>query len=70
MLAYAIVVMDYLVKSKGAEWKFYKKYEIYNSYNYPLVILDGEQRHVVSYLFSTLEESKGNYRSFKERTGL
>ncbi|MBB1287392.1 hypothetical protein HRH25_23655 [Flavisolibacter sp. BT320] len=70
VLAYAILVMDYLVRTKGAEWEIAKRYEIYNSYFDPIVILDDEWKDVVGNLFATLQEPKGNYRYFRESAGL
>jgi hypothetical protein len=70
MLAYSVLVMDFLVREKGAEWKFSKRYEIYNSYVYPYVELEGELKMVHSILSSTLSNPKGDYFSFAQRVGL
>ena len=70
MLAYSLIVMDYLVKKENARWEFIKRFEIYNSYNEPFVVVDGEDVSVLGNLVATLRESKGNFRFFKAVTGL
>jgi hypothetical protein len=64
IISYGICILHYLVVKRNAQWKFEKRYEVYNSYTYPTVILGKEWLDPISLFYSFVKSNNNNFESF------
>jgi hypothetical protein len=65
ILAYACLVIDYMVKEKGAAWVKELRYHVYNSYLYPMMQLGGEVFDVIAEVYVAFNNTgKLNFNHF------
>lgn len=70
--AYGLSVMYYLLSAKSYTLSWNVKYEIYNPYNYPLLIADdGTQIDVLAKLYIAIQDrKKGSFKVFSRLVGI
>jgi hypothetical protein len=70
VLSFAIVIMDHLVKLYSGKWKYQKRYEVYNSYNYPLIEIQNKTKNTINDLYILFEGKAADFIFFKKFIGL
>lgn len=70
IVSYCLLVMQYMVENFKYEWLLEQRYEVYNSYSYPLIKLNGETKDVIELLYICLDAEPSSFKMFRDFIGL
>jgi len=69
--AFGLAVTEYLITVKKYAWELQKRYETYNPYYYPVIIVDGKRINTISKLYIALDShSEASYSLFSRFVSL
>jgi len=64
MISFALLFMNYLSRLQNNTWFFETRYEMYNSYKYPLLILHGNTKDIIQQVFISLNDVSSDFDFF------